>query len=136
MSIIYKKTLNTDSDFEAIPSHKLILVFNNYNYLPSELIKNLIKNGVVEMDYYPLFVNNEFINKKYFFLFNSLSRDQYILVNNERKIVFTPIYYNKNFTKVDMPKEREKDNIIYYSDGTIEKISSWTPNYNKLKSIN
>ena len=67
MSIIYKKTLNTDSDFEAISSHKLILVFNNYNYLPSELIKNLIKNGVVEMDYYPLFVNNEFINKKYFF---------------------------------------------------------------------
>ncbi len=35
-----------------------------------------------------------------------------------------------------MPKELEKDIIIYYSDGTIEKKSSWPPNYNKLKTLN
>ncbi|MEB6858589.1 hypothetical protein NA898_15750 [Proteus cibi] len=136
MSIIYKKTLNTYSDFKPIPSDRLILIFKDHNYRPPELIKNLIKNGTIKMDYYPLVVDDEFINEKNIFLFNLFDRDQYVLVNNERNILFSPIYNKRNITKVDMPREREKDNVIYYSDGTIEKSSSWTPNYNKLKSLN
>ncbi|UPK80181.1 hypothetical protein LW139_15345 [Proteus vulgaris] len=136
ISIIYKKTLNTDSDFEAIPSHKLILLFNNNKYNEGEIIRNLIENEKIELNYYPVFINNEVSNEKKITLFNHWGRSQYILVNNERNILFTPLFHKDNITKIDMPKELEKDIIIYYSDGTIEKKSSWPPNYNKLKSLN
>ncbi|UDN37235.1 hypothetical protein [Proteus sp. NMG38-2] len=136
ISIIYKKTLNTDSDFEAIPSHKLILLFNNNKYNEGEIIRNLIENEKIELNYYPVFINNEVSNEKKITLFNHWGRSQYILVNNERNILFTPLFHKDNITKIDMPKELEKDIIIYYSDGTIEKINSSRPNYNKLKSLN
>lgn len=74
--------------------------------------------------------------KKKITLFNHWGRSQYILVNNEKNILFTPIYHKNNITRVDMPKELEKDIIIYYSDGTIEKNKYWRLNYNKLKSLN
>ncbi|QNH66741.1 hypothetical protein H7F13_05745 [Proteus vulgaris] len=64
MSIRYKKILNTDSDFKTIPSHKLILIFKDHNYRPPELIRNLIKNEKIELNYYPVFINNEFSNEK------------------------------------------------------------------------
>ena len=136
MSIRYKKILNTDSDFEAIPSNRLILIFNNHKYNQGEIIRNLIKNEKIELNYYPVFINNEVSNEKKITLFNHWGRSQYILVNNERNILFTPLFHKDNITKVDMPKELEKDIIIYYSDGTIEKKSSWPPNYNKLKTLN
>lgn len=136
ISIIYKKTLNTDSDFEAIPSHKLILLFNNNKYNEGEIIRNLIQNEKIELNYYPVFINNKVSNEKKITLFNHWGRSQYILVNNEKNILFTPIYHKNNITRVDMPKELEKDIIIYYSDGTIEKNKYWRLNYNKLKSLN
>ncbi|MCT8248196.1 hypothetical protein [Proteus faecis] len=136
MSIRYKKILNTDSDFKTIPSHKLILIFNGHNFRPPELIRNLIKNEKIELNYYPVFINNEFSNEKKIILFNSWDRSQYILVNNEKNILFTPIFHKDNITKINIPKELGSANIIYYSDGTIEKINSSRPNYNKLKSLN
>ncbi|MEQ4925399.1 hypothetical protein [Proteus hauseri] len=136
ISIVYKKTLNTYSDFETIPSDKLILIFKEHNFRPPELIRNLIKNEKIELNYYPVFINNKVSNEKKITLFNHWNRSQYILVNNERNILFTPIYHKDNITRVDMPKELEKDIIIYYSDGTIEKVKYWRLNFNKLKSIN
>ncbi|MCW9689299.1 hypothetical protein [Proteus terrae] len=64
MSIRYKKRLNTDSDFEAIPSHKLILIFNNHKYNEGETIRNLIQNEKIELNYYPVFINNKVSNEK------------------------------------------------------------------------
>ncbi|MEQ4924994.1 hypothetical protein ABN099_16110, partial [Proteus hauseri] len=64
MSIIYKKTLNTDSDFKTIPSHKLILIFNNHKFNEGEIIRNLIKNEKIELNYYPVFINNNISNEK------------------------------------------------------------------------
>ncbi|UPK80180.1 hypothetical protein LW139_15340 [Proteus vulgaris] len=136
MSIVYKKTPNTYNDFETIPSDELILIFKDHNFRPPELIRNLIKNEKIELNYYPVFINNEVSNEKKITLFNHWGRSQYILVNNERNILFTPLFHKDNITKIDMSKELEKDIIIYYSDGTIEKKSSWPPNYNKLKSLN
>ncbi|NBM54883.1 hypothetical protein GWI68_08755 [Proteus sp. G2669] len=136
ISIIYKKTLNTDSDFEAIPSHRLILIFNGHNFRPPELIRNLIENEKIELNYYPVFINSKIENRKKIILFNSWDRPQYISVNDEKNILFTPIYHKDNITNIDMPKELGSANIIYYSDGTIEKINSSRPNYNKLKSLN
>ncbi|MEQ5168507.1 hypothetical protein ABN211_07200 [Proteus terrae] len=136
MSIIYKKTLSTYSDYEAIPSDELILIFKDHNFRPPELIRNLIKNEKIELNYYPVFINNNFSNEKKITLFNHWDRSQYILVNNEKNILFTPLFHKKNITKVDIPKERGTGVIIYYSDGTIEKVKYWRPNYNKLKSLN
>ncbi|MEQ5170640.1 hypothetical protein ABN211_18205, partial [Proteus terrae] len=136
MSIRYKKRLNTDSDFETIPSDRLILLFNNYKYNQGEIIRNLIKNEKIELNYYPVFINNKISNEKKITLFNHWDRSQYISANDEKNILFTPIYHKDNITKIDMPKELEKENIIYYSDGTIEKNFSGIPNYNKLKSLN
>ena len=136
MSIIYKKTLNIDSDFETIPSHRLILIFNDHKFRPPELIRNLIKNEEIELNYYPVFINSKIENRKKIILFNSWDRSQYISTNNEKNILFSPIYHKDNITKIDMPKELGSANIIYYSDGTIEKINASRPNYNKLKSIN
>lgn len=135
MSIRYKKRLNTDSDFEAIPSHKLILIFNNHKYNEGETIRNLIQNEKIELNYYPVFINNKVSNEKKITLFNHWNRSQYILVNNERNILFTPIYHKDNITRVDIPRELEKDIIIYYSDGTIEKNKYWRLNYNKIKNL-
>ncbi|MDY3696416.1 MAG: hypothetical protein SO066_17260 [Proteus mirabilis] len=64
MSIRYKKILNTDSDFEAIPSNRLILIFNNHKYNQGEIIRNLIKNEKIELNYYPVFINNKISNEK------------------------------------------------------------------------
>ncbi|MBG5951666.1 hypothetical protein I5E72_18185 [Proteus terrae] len=64
MSIRYKKRLNTDSDFETIPSDRLILLFNNYKYNQGEIIRNLIKNEKIELNYYPVFINNKISNEK------------------------------------------------------------------------
>ncbi|ODQ07453.1 MULTISPECIES: hypothetical protein [Enterobacterales] len=136
MSIRYKKILNTYNDFEAIPSHKLILIFNNHKYNEGEIIRNLIKNEEIGLNYYPVFINNKIANEKNIILFQHWNRSQYILVNNEKNILFTPLYHKDNITKIDIPKERGTDVIIYYSDGTIEKKPSWSPNYNKLKSLN
>ncbi|WP_162556757.1 hypothetical protein, partial [Proteus sp. TJ1640] len=136
MSIIYKKTLNTYSDFETIPSHKIILIFNNHNDNEGEIIRNLIQDEKIELNYYPVFINNKVLNEKKINLFNKWDGTQYTLVHNERNILFIPTYHKDNITKVDMPKEREKDIIIYYSDGTIEKSKYWGLNYNKLKSLN
>ncbi|MEZ2862549.1 hypothetical protein [Proteus terrae] len=136
MSIRYKKILNTDSDFEAIPSNRLILIFNNHKYNQGEIIRNLIKNEKIELNYYPVFINNKISNEKKITLFDNWYGSQHISTNNEKNILFTPIYHKDNITKIDIPKERGTDIIIYYSDGTIEKKSSWPPNYNKLKTLN
>ncbi|MEZ2862547.1 hypothetical protein [Proteus terrae] len=136
MSIRYKKILNTDSDFEAIPSNRLILIFNNHKYNQGEIIRNLIKNEKIELNYYPVFINNKISNEKKITLFDNWYGSQYISTNNEKNILFTPIYHKDNITKIDIPKERGTDIIIYYSDGTIEKVKYWRPNYNKLKSLN
>lgn len=136
MSIRYKKRLNTDSDFETIPSDRLILLFNNHKYNQGEIIRNLIKNEKIELNYYPVFINNKVSNEKEIILFNNWDGSQYISANDEKKILFTPIYHKDNITKIDMPKERGTGITIYYSDGTIEKVKYWRPNYNKLKSLN
>ncbi|MBI6531184.1 hypothetical protein JEP40_18950, partial [Proteus vulgaris] len=136
MSIRYKKMLNTDSDFEAIPSNRLILIFNNHKYNQGEIIRNLIKNEKIELNYYPVFINNKISKEKKITLFDNWYGSQYILVNNEKNILFNPIFHKDNITKVDIPKERGTSIIIYYSDGTIEKVKYWRPNYNKLKSLN
>ncbi|MDS0790479.1 hypothetical protein OSB94_20555, partial [Proteus vulgaris] len=100
------------------------------------IIRNLIENEKIELNYYPVFINSKIENRKKIILFNSWDRPQYISVNDEKNILFTPIYHKDNITNIDMPKELGSANIIYYSDGTIEKINSSRPNYNKLKSLN
>lgn len=64
MSIIYKNTLDIYRDFEVIPSHKLILIFKDHNFRPPELIRELIKNGKIALNYYPVVINNKMANEK------------------------------------------------------------------------
>lgn len=135
LEISYKDIFNKYRDFDPI-FYRLILTFKENNFRPQQSLRNIIKNGIINFHYYPVITNNEILNKKSIYLFNNWGRAQYILVSNEKNILFTPIFHNKNITKVDITKERDKKNIIYYTDGTIEKTFSGDPNYNKLKSLN